>query len=115
MPLTPGWPYKTKPILCAYKLVSVEFNYWGLQQRVELLVQEIIKGVYLRTHRQICCWIDEWIDMSLDDVIQLQKKLAESLKRANTEQKQSSIHSSKENQTTEKGKKSWNGWLRSKL
>jgi hypothetical protein len=40
-PLKPGWQNNTKPMMCAYKLVTVNFNYWGLQTKVEQLLHEV--------------------------------------------------------------------------
>ena len=34
-PLEKGWIQKTDPIMCAYKLVGVNFKYFGFQTKVE--------------------------------------------------------------------------------
>ncbi|KAM8798424.1 cytoplasmic phosphatidylinositol transfer protein 1-like isoform 2-T2 [Eudromia elegans] len=39
-PLREGWRQHTKPIMCSYKLVSVKFEVWGLQSRVEQFVHK---------------------------------------------------------------------------
>ncbi|NXE70669.1 PITC1 protein, partial [Calcarius ornatus] len=39
-PLREGWRQHTKPIMCSYKLVSVKFEVWGLQTRVEQFVHK---------------------------------------------------------------------------
>ena len=33
-PLERGWQERVDPVMCAYKLVSCEFDYWGLQSKV---------------------------------------------------------------------------------
>ena len=40
--LKPDWKDTTKPIMCAYKLVTVEFKWFGLQNRVEKFIQSVI-------------------------------------------------------------------------
>jgi hypothetical protein len=30
-----------KPIMCAYKLVTVNFSYWGLRTKVEKMIQDV--------------------------------------------------------------------------
>jgi len=65
-PLKRGFQNSTKPVMCAYKLVSVNFNYWGLRTKVEKLIQEVIRNIYLTIHRQAFCWLDEWYDLSFD-------------------------------------------------
>lgn len=39
--------------MCAYKLVYVNFQVWGLQAKLESLVHDVIRRVYLQTHRQV--------------------------------------------------------------
>eukprot|EP01120_Amphizonella_sp_Union-15-10_P015517 TRINITY_DN8005_c0_g1_i5.p1 TRINITY_DN8005_c0_g1~~TRINITY_DN8005_c0_g1_i5.p1 ORF type:complete len:261 (-),score=45.78 TRINITY_DN8005_c0_g1_i5:106-825(-) len=55
--LAPGW-YKTatQPIMCSYKLVSVEFK------------------ILLLGHRQAFCWMDEWFDLTLDDIRKIESQ-----------------------------------------
>lgn len=43
-PLREGWRQHTKPIMCSYKLVSVKFEVWGLQTRVEQFVHKVRGG-----------------------------------------------------------------------
>ena len=39
--LKPNWRDTTKPIMCAYKLCTVEFKWFGLQGRVEKFIQTV--------------------------------------------------------------------------
>ena len=39
--LKPNWKETTKEIMCAYKLVTIEFKWFGLQNNVEKLVQTV--------------------------------------------------------------------------
>nr|XP_061778850.1 cytoplasmic phosphatidylinositol transfer protein 1-like [Nerophis lumbriciformis] len=75
--LQEGWIDTQNPIMCSYKLVTVKFEVWGLQTRVEQFVHKVIRDILLLGHRQAFAWVDEWIDMSLDDVRDYEKKMHE--------------------------------------
>lgn len=72
-PLIEGWR-DDKPIMCSYKLVHASFEVWGLQTTVEDFIQKCIRDVLLLGHRQAFTWIDEWFDMSIDDVRAYEKR-----------------------------------------
>ncbi|KAK1899535.1 Phosphatidylinositol transfer protein alpha isoform [Dissostichus eleginoides] len=56
------------PLGPEWKLVSVEFKWAGLQTAVESAIHKIEKRVFTHFHRQLFCWIDKWIDLSMDDI-----------------------------------------------
>lgn len=66
--LIEGWRDTDKPLMCSYKLVDVSFEVWGLQTKVEEFIHRSIRDILLLGHRQAFAWIDDWYDMSLDDV-----------------------------------------------
>ena len=39
--LKPDWKETNTPIMCAYKLVTVEFKWFGFQNRVEKFIQNV--------------------------------------------------------------------------
>lgn len=41
--LREGWRDSHQPIMCSYKLVTVKFEVWGLQTRVEQFVHKVSK------------------------------------------------------------------------
>uniref|UniRef100_A0A3Q0SIC3 Phosphatidylinositol transfer protein beta isoform n=1 Tax=Amphilophus citrinellus TaxID=61819 RepID=A0A3Q0SIC3_AMPCI len=72
-PLGPNW--KTElgnkpecPKMCAYKLVTVKFKWWGLQTKVENFIHEQEKRIFTNFHRQLFCWIDKWVELNMDDI-----------------------------------------------
>uniref|UniRef100_A0A8C6PGS5 Phosphatidylinositol transfer protein alpha isoform n=1 Tax=Nothobranchius furzeri TaxID=105023 RepID=A0A8C6PGS5_NOTFU len=72
-PLGPDWRKELAnnsncPHMCAYKLVTVEFKWLGLQNRMETLIHKVERRLFTQFHRQLFCWIDKWIDLSLDDI-----------------------------------------------
>ena len=75
-PLEPDWIKNpnVRPIMCSYKYVSVSFEVWGLQTRVEDYVQRVIREVLLVGHRQAVAWLDQWVDMTEEDVRHFEKE-----------------------------------------
>lgn len=67
-PLIEGWKATTSPIMCSYKLVTANFEVWGLQTRVEEFIHSCVQNTLLVGHRQAFVWIDDWIEMDLADV-----------------------------------------------
>ncbi|CAL1616154.1 unnamed protein product [Knipowitschia caucasica] len=85
-PLGPNWKRDSScPKMCAYKLVTVKFKWWGLQNRVENFVHEQEKRIFNNFHRQLFCWIDKWVELSMDDIRRMeaetQKELEELRKK----------------------------------
>ena len=37
----PDWDRSVSPVMCCYKLVTVEFKWWGLQTRVEKFIHRV--------------------------------------------------------------------------
>jgi hypothetical protein len=59
--------------MCAYKLCRIECAFWGCQSRVEKLISEsVLRHTILMSHRQAWCWQDEYVDLTMDDVRQLE-------------------------------------------
>ncbi|XP_064606494.1 cytoplasmic phosphatidylinositol transfer protein 1-like [Liolophura sinensis] len=67
-PLQKGWRENTQPIMCSYKATRVKFEVWGLQSRVEAFSHKAIRDILQVGHRQAFAWIDEWIDMKIEDI-----------------------------------------------
>ncbi|XP_054616046.1 cytoplasmic phosphatidylinositol transfer protein 1 [Dunckerocampus dactyliophorus] len=75
--LQEGWIHTQDPIMCSYKLVSVKFEVWGLQTRVEQFVHKVIRDVLLLGHKQAFAWVDEWIDMTMEEVREYERATQE--------------------------------------
>uniref|UniRef100_A0A8D2IXT1 Phosphatidylinositol transfer protein beta isoform n=1 Tax=Varanus komodoensis TaxID=61221 RepID=A0A8D2IXT1_VARKO len=56
------------PEMCAYKLVTIKFKWWGLQNKIENFIQKQEKRIFTNFHRQLFCWIDRWIDLTMEDI-----------------------------------------------
>ncbi|KAL1419398.1 hypothetical protein MTO96_005133 [Rhipicephalus appendiculatus] len=82
-PLKGDWMKTCKPVMCAYKLVTVEFKWFGLQNRVEAFIQKTERRIFLNFHRQVFCWMDRWYGMTMADI----RKLEEQTKKELDEQR----------------------------
>ncbi|RVE40692.1 hypothetical protein evm_014657 [Chilo suppressalis] len=74
-PLVEGWRDTQKPIMCCYKVVSVKFEVWGLQTKVEEYVQGAIREILVLGHRQAFAWMDDWYNMTIDDVREYESEM----------------------------------------
>jgi len=79
-PLEKGWIQKADPIMCAYKLVGVNFKYFGLQNKVESTILSFQDNLFAKFHRQLFCWLDEWHGMTIDDIRAYEAKIQEEMK-----------------------------------
>jgi len=83
--LTKDWKSHTEPMMCAYKLVTVEFKWFGLQGRVEKFIQNSERRLFTKFHRQLFCWIDEWHGLTMADIRRIeddvQKELASEINK----------------------------------
>lgn len=82
-PLKDNWYQTTQPLICSYKIVELEFVWFALQSRAESYMVNMYIKMFTKFHREIFCWIDKWIDLSLEDVRKyendLQKALSEQI------------------------------------
>ncbi|XP_041362236.1 cytoplasmic phosphatidylinositol transfer protein 1-like [Gigantopelta aegis] len=67
-PMKEDWKENTKPVMCSYKVVKVKFEVWGMQGKVESFTHKAVRDILLLGHRQAFAWIDEWIDMTIEDI-----------------------------------------------
>ncbi|XP_062329966.1 phosphatidylinositol transfer protein, alpha a [Osmerus eperlanus] len=77
-PLGPNWKKELSsntscPHMCAYKLVTVKFKWFGLQNRIESLIQRQEKRLFTNFHRELFCWIDKWIELTMDDIRRMEE------------------------------------------
>ncbi|XP_067144292.1 phosphatidylinositol transfer protein alpha isoform [Centruroides vittatus] len=73
-PLVGNWQKTADPIMCAYKLVTCEFRWFGLQNRVESFIQKTERRIFLNFHRQVYCWLDRWHGLTMKDIRDLEEK-----------------------------------------
>ncbi|NP_001288595.1 phosphatidylinositol transfer protein beta isoform isoform 4 [Mus musculus] len=83
-PLGPNWKKELAntpdcPRMCAYKLVTIKFKWWGLQSKVENFIQKQEKRIFTNLHRQLFCWIDKWIDLTMEDIRRMEDETQKEL------------------------------------
>ncbi|XP_051255540.1 phosphatidylinositol transfer protein alpha isoform [Dicentrarchus labrax] len=83
-PLGPDWKKELAnnpdcPHMCAYKLATVEFKMLGLQGKVEGFIHKVEKRLFTHFHRQLFCWLDGWIDLSMDDIRRMEEETKKEL------------------------------------
>ena len=71
-PLKGQWTKTVEPVMTAYKLVTIEFKWMGLQNKVEKYAMETERRLFTNFHRQLFCTIDKWIELNMDDIRRLE-------------------------------------------
>ncbi|PJF18272.1 Phosphatidylinositol transfer protein beta isoform, partial [Paramicrosporidium saccamoebae] len=72
-------PKACSPVMCAYKLVTIKFKIFGLQTKMENFIENTEWGILLKFHKQVFTLIDEWIDLSIEDIRQMEVELKKDL------------------------------------
>ncbi|GJP67955.1 hypothetical protein CLOP_g24712, partial [Closterium sp. NIES-67] len=80
-PLTPGWQSTCEPVMTAYKMVTVDAPYWGFGKRLELLVLAGERALFLEAHRKCFGWMDEWCELTMEDVRRIEKENIEAMRK----------------------------------
>ncbi|XP_013879131.1 phosphatidylinositol transfer protein alpha isoform isoform X1 [Austrofundulus limnaeus] len=83
-PLGPDWQKELAqnpncPHMCAYKLVTVEFKWMGLQNKMESYIQKVEKRLFTHFHRQLFCSIDKWVDLTMEDIRRMEDETQKEL------------------------------------
>uniref|UniRef100_A0A671NFX5 Phosphatidylinositol transfer protein beta isoform n=1 Tax=Sinocyclocheilus anshuiensis TaxID=1608454 RepID=A0A671NFX5_9TELE len=78
-PLGPDWKKELlaktdTPRMCAYKLVTVKFKWWGLQTKIENFIHKQEKRIFTNFHRQLFCWIDSWVELTMEDIRRMEEE-----------------------------------------
>jgi hypothetical protein len=80
--LTGNWRQTTEPVMCAYKLVTVHFKWFGLQNLVEKFAHNQYPRLFSKFHREVFCWIDNWINLTMQDIRAIEEKARRELDEA---------------------------------
>jgi len=78
-PLEKEWQKSVEPIMCCYKCVTIEFRYPGLSGKVEKYMDKMLLALMFTFSRQVVCMMDEWSDMSMEDIEKIEADIAELL------------------------------------
>ncbi|GMT21062.1 hypothetical protein PFISCL1PPCAC_12359, partial [Pristionchus fissidentatus] len=78
-PMEGDWRCSQEPVMCAYKLVTVHFKWFGFQQMVESFSHKQYPRLFSKFHREVFCWIDSWVHLTMTDIRELEAKVRRSL------------------------------------
>ncbi|KAJ9588933.1 hypothetical protein L9F63_017811, partial [Diploptera punctata] len=78
-PLVGQWMDKVNPVMTCYKLVTVEFKWFGLQSKIESFIQKSERRLFTNFHRQVFCWMDRWYGLTMEDIRAIEDKTKEEL------------------------------------
>ncbi|TWW69475.1 Phosphatidylinositol transfer protein beta isoform [Takifugu flavidus] len=81
-PLSPEWKDELRsecPQMCTYKLVTVQFHWWGLQTKVENFIHKQEKRIFTNFQCQLFCWMDRWVGLSIEDIRQMEDETQKEL------------------------------------
>jgi len=67
-PLSDGWQKRASPKMCCYKLVTIRCKIWGLQTRVEDALINTEREIFLKFHKEVFCWLNEWYGLSDEEI-----------------------------------------------
>ena len=73
------WQHTVDPVMTCYKLITIEFKWWGLQGQMEAFIMRQQKRLLINLHRQIFCSTDKWYGMTLEEIRQLEDRTREEL------------------------------------
>ncbi|XP_039266790.1 phosphatidylinositol transfer protein beta isoform-like [Styela clava] len=68
------------PHMCAYKLVRCNFKWFGLQNMVEKFVHRQERRVFTNFHRQVYCWMNNWLTLTMEDIRRIEDETQKDLK-----------------------------------
>lgn len=71
-PLMHGWQETCNPVMTAYKLVTADAPYWGFGYRMEQAILGAERTLFIESHNRCFFWIDEWFELSEDEVRRLE-------------------------------------------
>eukprot|EP00111_Clytia_hemisphaerica_P001136 TCONS_00003235-protein len=74
-----GWEQTQDPVMTCYKLYHIEFQWFGLQGKVESVIVKTVRRLLFNFNRQMFCWIDKWHSMTIEDIRALEDQTKEDL------------------------------------
>uniref|UniRef100_A0A915BKB4 Phosphatidylinositol transfer protein n=1 Tax=Parascaris univalens TaxID=6257 RepID=A0A915BKB4_PARUN len=81
-PLKNNWQETVEPVMCAYKLVTVHFKWFGFQKMVEAFTHTQYPRLFSKFHREVFCWIDNWYGLTMADIREIEDKAQRELDEA---------------------------------
>eukprot|EP01006_Ploeotia_vitrea_P018802 TRINITY_DN50580_c0_g1_i3.p1 TRINITY_DN50580_c0_g1~~TRINITY_DN50580_c0_g1_i3.p1 ORF type:complete len:281 (+),score=40.22 TRINITY_DN50580_c0_g1_i3:116-844(+) len=79
-PFPKGWEKDVQPCMVAYKLVTVKATMMLIGGKVENFLIPYEQKLFLKFHRELVLWMDEWIELTLEDIRQMEEEAKERLR-----------------------------------
>ncbi|KAJ2112075.1 hypothetical protein IW146_004884 [Coemansia sp. RSA 922] len=76
---TEDWMETCEPVMTCYKLLTVEFGWWGFQTAVERYIHSTMREVFAVFHRQLFCDTDGWFGMTIEELRAMEDDTAKKL------------------------------------
>jgi len=76
------WMANAQPMMCCYKLVTINIKWFGMQTQIEASMQKMYPRIFVRFNRQLYCCIEKWSPMSHNDVRTYEKRVYQRLKHS---------------------------------
>uniref|UniRef100_A0A914HFJ0 Phosphatidylinositol transfer protein n=1 Tax=Globodera rostochiensis TaxID=31243 RepID=A0A914HFJ0_GLORO len=73
-PLRGAWQENTDPLMCCYKLITVNFNLFGFQTLVESYLKKQFPRLLSKFHREMFCMMDRWYGLTLAQIRALEEE-----------------------------------------
>jgi len=80
-PLEDGWSETSEPRIVVYKVCTVYFKMFGWQNKVENYIHASYPRLFTKFHREMFCWIDEWYNLTTEELDEHERSVAEQLRR----------------------------------
>jgi len=78
-----GTPKDQLPVIpkhmCAYKLITIRFKWRPLTGKIEGFGHKQQKRILTIFHRQVVCWLDQWLHLNMGDIRALEDKVQKEL------------------------------------
>lgn len=78
-PLQGSWAKTCDPVMTCYKLVSIEFKWYGLQTKMESYMHSVERDLFTKFHRELFCSMDRWHGLSMESIREMEKRTKEEL------------------------------------
>ena len=78
-PLVDDWQKTMRPMMCCYKLVTIRMRIFAFQSQLESWILGTQGNYFVKFYKKAFCLLDEWYDMSMDDIRQMEADVQQEL------------------------------------
>ncbi|KAF9991394.1 hypothetical protein BGZ80_008071 [Entomortierella chlamydospora] len=78
-PLKGDWLKTCDPVMTCYKLVSIEFKWYGLQTKMESYMHSVERDLFTKFHRELFCSMDGWYGLTMESIREMERQTKEEL------------------------------------